>query len=298
MGSKLNLILLFLFLFLLIIIAQIKTSVFLSKRERVTVAVFGQKPYVLSYDKKNKLGHLVYFDPSILVNVPGGYGWYKLGSVSLLGKIEERQKEILKSTFAELSGVVVDIVIYPKDVRVEEGLAADFIDYFLASRSKLDSSLYQFSTNNVFDRLFLKKILGLRVYKLVILNAEKDYFEKNNKKYYRAELLDSRVKGFFYQDIFLESKAKIRLYYSSTDGYKAAKRLSRFIEGFGIKVIDISRSPQKKLDINACMVEFHRDYRLIGRLLADYFHCTKRVKDKVSILIDFFISDSLAKIYL
>ncbi len=205
MDSKIKLFLLFGFLFLLIAAAQVKTSIFLSKRERVSIAVFGEKPYVLSYDKKNHLGHLAYFDPNILVNVPGGYGWYRLGSVSLLGKIEGQQKELLKRTFEELSGAFVDIVVYPKDSAVIDRTKSAFVDYFLSSRSKITPNFYKFSTDNIIDRFLLKKTLRLRMDKLVILSLEKDYFKKNKKSYYRAELLDSRLKGFFYQDIFSSS---------------------------------------------------------------------------------------------
>ncbi len=246
-------------------------SLFLNRRERISIGVFAETPFVYSYNRLTNLAHIVYFDPDIYVDVPGGYGLYRLGSVNLLGKIENRRTEILTRTFEELAGIPVDIVIYPKAGEVvEKASGQPFMDYFFTYRSSdLSSGDNALSTRNIFDRTILKGKFNLRNDRLIMTDATEVYHLKSRKKNYFADKLDTRLKGFFYQQSLTNVPGKVVIY-TSAEGYGAAKRISRRIEGAGLKVFEIElrdKLPPK------CQIDNSKANEPAVRLLSDYYGC-------------------------
>jgi len=281
-------------IFALWLVKQYRSSLFLSKRQVVNIGVFSEKPFVYSYDRNRKIAHIVNFEPDIYVNVPGGYGWYKLGSVNLLGQIENNQNEILKQTFAELAGAPIDLVVYPKKAKVFENQAKNFLDYFYNFRQHwISQSKNSHSVNNLFDRLILPAKLNLRADRLIVINTENLILKEKNQKRYYSEKLDSKIKGFLYQEELLHSPAKVVIF-SSSENYLSARKLMRQVEGLGLKVLELkilSNEPDKH-----CLIKASSNNKKIAKLLADYYNCQVEIDRVPSTMIGFYLNTDLANL--
>lgn len=276
---------------------QIVTSKYLSTRERITIGVYDEIPYVFSYDKRTNLGTVMYFDPDANVEVPGDYGWYKLGSVRLLATIEHKTTELLERTFARLVGVPVDMVIYRNSSDVLSEINEDFLDYFMKKRGS-QSSLskeYGSSIRNLADRLFIRKILDLSPDRLIAVNAENDYVLRAGKPYYTEQKLDSHLKGFLYQRQLTSSGIKVRVI-AHDDEYRGAQMIGRLVEGMGTKVLSIDLTERK---LERCEITSEKSGAAIARLLGIYFPCTVRQDPKgENNVVIFHMGKNIATLYL
>jgi hypothetical protein len=222
-----------------------------------------------------------------MLNVSGGYGMYKLGSLNLLGRIEKKRSAILIKSFQELIGVPVDLVVYPKKALVledEKGSEEGFNDYFFRLRQKgLNRLGVAYSTHNIFDLYMLQRIVNTRVDKLILTNAANEYLESDGNKYYNPEKLDNRLKGFFYQPKLTASHGRVVIL-TTKAGYKAARRIARLIEGMGIKVQEINLLKASTNLKEECFIESHKVFGYEARLFADYFQCRSKNTDEKGVI--------------
>lgn len=290
---------LFLILFIgaLYVFREISTSAFLSPRERITVGIYDQIPYIFSYDKKSNLGTVVYYNPDVQVQVPGGYGWYKVGSVQLLAHIENKTAGLLNRTFANLSGVPVDWVIYRNAKDVISGEMPDFLTYFMQNRElpTLFSKNFAQTTQNLIDKILISHVLSSSPERLIVVDAREDYVTRDGTRYYTQEKLDSHLKGYLYQKNASENAAKVQIF--ATKGqYKGALLIARLIEGMGIKVLSVDQVASTAG--SACVFQFDEPGRQIADVLHTYFPCTqKKGSDSTNVVMSFYLSDSLATLY-
>jgi hypothetical protein len=269
--------------------------VFLSKREKVTIGVYGDTPFIYSYSKKTNLAHIVYFDKENFVNVPEEYGWYSISGVNLLADIENKQNQIMKNVFQELAGTFVDIVIYPKKGTVLAGKnEQDFISYFLKQRKEvLSSDRYKISTRNKFDRYLLRDKLNLRPNRLIVTNMQNQFVREDKKNKYIPDKLDIKLKGYFYQDILTSSNYRVIIHTHRAD-YTKAVRLARYIEGVGINVVDYVIEEEK---IRNCKYVFNNNNQAI-ELLKNYIDCRTTIDGKLNNFIHLYINESFIKNYI
>jgi len=254
----------------LFIYKQLRESLFLGEKDRITVAVFGAQPYVYSYNPTKKLAFVVQFDPEAQLNVPGGYGWYRLGSLDLLGKIEGKRALLLQRAFGELIGAPVDYVYYPKKAALVERSEKNFQEYYLHELKKIHSKKYTHSITNWIDRLLVRGIFAVREDRLVFIDTA-DLVSRHGKEWrYDSELLDSRLKGLFYRESFLSSGLRA-IIVTRTEAYLAAKRLLRQIEGSGIKVIEIEVNDA--LENKHCQIKGASQLKPQVRALALTYNC-------------------------
>jgi hypothetical protein len=278
------------------VVHEVVTSKFLSKRERITVGVYDDIPYVFSYDKAARLGTVIYFNPDVLVTVPGGYSWYRLGSVQLLATIEHKTNFLLTQTFSQLIGAPVDLALYKTSTEVIYGRDTDFLEYFMSNRGlkTLFSKKYALSSGNLIDRFLINRALNASPDRLIVVNAENDYIQRGSKLYYTPERLDSQNKGYFYQKTFSENSVKVRLNVPRKQ-YVAGLEISRLIEGMGIKVLSV------EADLNGqkeCSIRHSKENKKVAEQLHNYFPCTLIYSPDQGIVIDFQLSEDLAKLYL
>ena len=287
----------FLCFLVLYIVHEVVTSKFLSQRERITVGVYDNIPYVFSYDKTTNLGTIIYFNPDVMVTVPGGYGWYRLGSVRLLATIEHKTNILLTQTFAQLVGAPIDAAIYltAQDV-IYEG-TANFLNYFMSKRGikTLFSKDYATSTTNLIDRLLINRALNTSPDRLIVVDAENDYITRDHTRYYTVEKLDSHSKGYLYQKTPAQSSVKVRVLANSKE-YKAGTEIARLIEGMGIKVLSVDEvelPPSRE-----CTLRYGNESKRVAALLYNYFPCRLEYAKEQGIMIDFQINTDLATLYL
>lgn len=282
---------------LLFVVKSYLSSISYSSRERITIGVYGPIPYVISFDRKDAIATIVYFDPRKEVNMPGHYGWYKISSVNYLGEIEHKQSLLISGMFEQLVGVPVDMVIYPQKGELLEYVDEGFYTYF--TRTRMRQSLlydgYTSSVSNLFDRYEMIQILMTQNSQLLIINGNRNQYDAQSEKKYEAEKLDTFLKGYFYQDSLLSSQAKVILHVTKKQ-YKAAMRFSRLLEGLGQKVHTVEIEKKGGL---TCILTYGKDEREIARLLLLYMPRGCRVVEKRAndIIIDMYFNDRFVELY-
>lgn len=276
------------------IVWQFRTAIFLSHRERISVAVFDRIPYVLTYSKQTSLVNVIYFDPEIFVYVPGGYSWYQFKSLSLLARIE-KNPFLYKTTYEELIGAPIDFFVYSKEDNLDFN-DLNFESFFQKIRKEnlFFSNKQIVSTKNLIDLYNLDRVFNSRFDKISFLNYRNDFLIKGNRKIYMGQKTDLNLKGFFYQDQFLSNNLKLRIL-SSKNNYFSAKRLGRIIEGMGIKVLSVEVSNDFKNNERCVFKSSGKGaiYSLIG----NYLSCQYIFDKKQDFISTFYFSDQLGKIY-
>lgn len=249
-----NFIVLFILFFIVTIFLyyQLVNSVILKEKDRINIAVFGNPPFVYSYNVHQDFSVVTFFRPDYLVKVPLGYDWYKIGSLDLLGKIEKQRPSILKAAFGELIGAPIDYVYFPQKARIIEYRSQNNNEaYYHLIQNELFSKNYKHSISNLFDRLLIRRIFKIRADHLLFIETDSLGVEKQERHYYYSDKLDTKLKGMYYHDSLI-NRAYKAIIITEAKRYNEAVLLLRQLEGIGVKVIEIEISP--KLKNKQCLV--------------------------------------------
>jgi len=283
--NKLIVLLIFLLLVVVYVVHQWRTSIILNEKDRINIAVFCKIPFVYSFNPHNDLAVAAYFWPDNLVKVPGGYDWYRVGSLNLLGKIEKQETAILKSAFSELIGAPVDFVFYPKKAAVIGNPQITFDNFYHDFvKSKLFTKEFANSTTNLFDRILLKRLFQVSRSHLLFLNTDDLTIKKDNHLYYYSDKLDTKLKGMFYHESVINQAYKAVIV-TNEEKYKQAEFLLRQLEGVGIKVVDIELA--EKLKNKKCLIQGAENQKKVLQKLSRLFNC--QTKMQKSQIIKFYI---------
>ena len=82
-------------------------SLFNQDKDRINLVVYGPETAFYSIDRSENRHYVMYFPPDLKMQVPGGYGNYRVGSLGKLAKLDENP-EIFKKTFAFSTVASVD----------------------------------------------------------------------------------------------------------------------------------------------------------------------------------------------
>lgn len=301
-SSKFSYVPLFVILIFILLMYSIQTvrqSLFFSSRNRVSIAVLAPHVFVASYDKRTAITNVIYFNADAQVTVPGGYGWYNLSSLPLLGKIEHKEFAIARHAFEELVGAPVDAVVIPVGSDIVDESTEPFIEWFFAKRRSFLaplSSQYKLSDHNIIDWYFFRTILATRKDKLVFVDGSAGLVQtKKNGLRYSAEKLDLTVKGFLYWT-YPSVGGSVNIFVSQ-EQYSAGTRIGRIVEGTGMKVLDV-QTVQKAPD--TCMLIGASQHRNALYSLANYFGCSIKLDESYPYsrgVIHFYIDKKIGTIY-
>jgi hypothetical protein len=215
----------FIFWLILFFVSNLKHSVFLSKKERINILFYGKKTIVFSLGFKNNLSYLILYPANLYLEVPGGYGFYRVGGLGKLAALE-KNPNIFKKTFSSSGSFFLDLYFYQKKEEIYYGKVKEknpwpnFSEIFFTS-----------SNANFFDRIFcfyyliLKKPLSYQV------------IEVNEKNFDRKQFLKN-YQGLFYKKTYRQENLTVQIFY--TKNYNVADLISQILEGEGIRVVDIS----------------------------------------------------------
>lgn len=206
-------------------------SVFLQKKDRINVLFYGPKTvfYSLAFHNVN---YLFRFPTNSEIEIPGGYGRYRIGALGKLVSLE-RKHTLFKKAFSAASSSFVDLYFYPK---------ADTIYYNDSSSSSIPSgvSIFLNSSNaNLLDRFLLY---------IFFLQKPKNQYEEitdlpkmtgDSEALFDRETFFKRFQGFFYNKTYRNIGDRVQILY--TNNYKTAVLISNIIEGEGIQVVDLSQ---------------------------------------------------------
>jgi len=287
------------FILFLYSIQTVRQSLFFSSRNRVSIAVLAPHAFVMSYDKKTAITNVIYFNSNAQVTVPGGYGWYNLNSLPLLGKIEHKEFAITRHAFEELVGAPVDAVVIPVGSDIVDKSSEPFIEWFFAKRRSFLtplSSQYKLSEHTIVDWYFFRTILATRKDKLVFVDGSTGLVQtKKNGMRYSAEKLDLTVKGFLYWT-YPSIGGSVNIFVSQ-EQYSAGTRIGRIVEGAGMKVLDVQTVQQVP---STCMLIGARQHRDTLHSLANYFGCIIKLNESDPYsrgVINFYIDTKIGTIY-
>jgi hypothetical protein len=190
-GFKLFKFLIIFFWLIFFIVLNLKSSIFLNKKERVNLVFYGPKTVVYSLSLNNDLTYLIYYPVNLSLLVPGGYGFYRVGA---LGKLIflEKEPNLFKRIFSASNSFFIDLYFYPKkdeiyfDEKNDKKIWPTLTDLFFNQSNanfidRLLTFYYLWLKNQVFIKqslflikksliktIFLKKISVLFIKKYIV----------------------------------------------------------------------------------------------------------------------------------
>ncbi len=226
---------LFLIIFVYVIyifIKNISNSLFFSSKDRINIIFYGDKTIFISLGLIDNVNYLGELDNNTEVLIPGGYSYYKIGSIGKLSEIEKKP-EIIRKAFSSMHSLYIDYYFYPKNTSVYN--SKNIEDF-----SQLSLNKYLFtdliSDINFFDRVYLFfKISNMKVKDFSIIDYA-TFTDQNNK--FDHEKFSKKYLGYFFEKEYRNERKNVQIIYK--DNLKTALTLSRILEGQGIRVVDLS----------------------------------------------------------
>ncbi len=232
-NNRIKYVLVVLILLLIIVIGnELRQSLFFKNPERVNFAVYGKYPVVYSLGIKDKTNYKIMFYPDLKVQIPGGYGLYRVGAIGKLVKLEG-VPSIFKKVFSSAVFSFIDFYFYPSGEEIYYGQNDKIEDKFKPL------SFFSLKSNaSFFDKVYLSMILYLRRksdFNTLDLISDAS---SNKDEILSVDDLYKHNLGYLYKSLYRKEKRNIQIIY--TKKYETAVNLSRIIEGSGIRVVDIS----------------------------------------------------------
>ncbi len=258
------------FLFILLylmykVVNSFSQSLFFTDRNRINIVMYGADSAFYSLDKKDTRHYAMYFAPDLKMQVPGGYGNYRVGSLGKLVNLENRP-DLFGKTFSVATTTFVTYYFYPDSEELFYGNEVPTTKH----EAKITDILLLKSNAGILDRLYL-------VFFFLGKNSEDfhiiDYSEKvnaiQNDVYFQEDSFIKESIGLLYQKLYRDEQKSIQILYNKD--YNVANRISSLLEGNGIRVNDLS------LDINrskTCTIfESLNVHSSTARDLAEFFKC-------------------------
>ena len=267
-NNKIKKIILISFLFLVsfyLLFKSIKASIFLRNKEKVNVVFYGQNSFFYSFDRVSDSNYIIQMSSDLKGLVPGGYGFYRLGSLGKLVSLEKKTN-LFQKTYSVATSSIVDFYFYPKDVKV-----------YYESKDKSNifpsiSNIFFYHSNaNWIDRIFLYFLFldhNLNHYKII-----------DSSNYSDSLSLAKDIQGTLYKRIYRKMGDNVQIIYLKN--YQTAILISNIIDGEGIRVVDISQNEEIS---DKCLLISKKE-KLTEPIVKDlqfFFHCDIKVGETES----------------
>lgn len=251
-GAKrivLMVLILFLVIFLVTVFRIITNSIFFQDKDQVHLVSYGPKTAFFSFGLKDNTNYGVHFAPDIRVDVPGGYGGYRVGALGKLVSLE-KNPELLVKTFSLATGTFVDFYLIPDSAEIYYGATNE-----PPALPTLRSVFFSKSNMNMFERIY---VAGLLLQRGAGRITSLSYTPSFTQDY----------QGFFFEETFRRERLNVQIIYS--ESYETAVGIAQLIEGQGIRAGDITL---KKLEGGCTVAEEAREPSYTARALAQFFNC-------------------------
>lgn len=270
----------------LIAFVHLKGSLFFTVKERVNVVVYGQQALYYSLGLKDNLHYVIPYYSDLQIQVPGGYGFYRVGALGKLITLEKKPN-LYKKAFSAASTSFTDYYFFPKTTQVFYGKAED------QKQSVPNPIVFLFHHTNAnwFDRIYLTLFfLGKRTNDFINLSNIQTTVREGNKAL-SADEFAKQYQGYFYHRSIRDEGFNIQVQYSHD--YTTGVMLGRVLEGNGIRVADIT---EQSIDIKKrCIIKENKEtVSQTALVLKNFFGCSL-VKEKTGIYDILFIIGSLEK---
>ena len=240
-------------------------SLFITAPDRINILLYGPETYYYSLDRANNRDYAIAFQPDVKVDVPGGYGTYRVGSLGKLALLDD-DPELIKNTFALTTTTFVHFVFLERNDEVYYGEKIPEIQ-----KPSLKKILFSTSNASILDRLYLALILfddKADGYQLIsFLEQKEEVFDDIS---FENELFFKDSIGLLFQETYRDEHESIQVLYPGK--YATAQRISDLLEGNGIRVSDISYDISKH---KTCEVVYSSDSKShTARDIGSYFGCS------------------------
>jgi hypothetical protein len=265
----------FFLLFLIFSGISIKKSFIFSRPDRINIFKYDDDATLYSLSTKDSSHYVIKFNSNLKLLIPGGYGYYRVGALGKLVKLE-KNNDIFIRTISYSTSSFIDRYFYPRRVSI----------YYKSENDKdikmlgLKEILFYKSNSSVWDKLYL-------LWKFFIIEKNKisnlEVFEKDNinkELFFDKDKFDEKYKGLFYQKTYRDENKTVQILYSKD--YNSAFIIGQILEGVGIRVVDISQ--KEPLSKNCAVWENSKKFSKTIMNLASRFHCSLKIR-KLNFLI-------------
>jgi hypothetical protein len=270
----------------IIFIKLISGSLFAHAPDRLQFVVYGQdtKLYSLSHNGDNN--YYIGYSPDLKVEVPNGYGSYRIGALSKLIAYEKKP-ELLSKAFSVATSSFVTYYFYPSKTEI---YYADETPQTYRAPSFTELMMYK-SNARLLDRIYLY-LQVLQTSPSSFQNLDIGLLTKKVQQsiHLSSDAFGQEYKGFFYNRTYRTERFTVQIKY--TNNYNTAVAIGKILEGSGVRVVDIS---EEKVKTKNCTIV--TDTAVGSRTVVDLsavFHCdVKRAKVDTSDIL--FILGSVEK---
>lgn len=244
------------------VISAFANSLFFIRPARMNVVIYGKETMYYSIDFQNKQNYRIQFDPEVKVDIPGGYGQYRVGSLGKLVKLE-KNSDIFQKSFSITTTTFIHYVFYQNNDEIYYENTKDI------KKPTLNFLLFSSSNASLLDRIYLTAILFNTTdsnYKQIRYQKEKNEILDDVQFADKSFIRDSI--GLLYNNDYRKEQKNTQIVYSQN--YKTAQSISSLLEGNGIRVSDINKSST----INDCRVMIEDDIpSQTAKDISKYFSC-------------------------
>lgn len=263
-------------------------SLFTYKGDRINFVIYGAQTAYYSLDKQETRNYVMYFYPDLKMQIPGGYGSYRVGSLGKLAKLDNNP-EILTRTFSIATTSFVHFYYYPNNEEVYYGRNIQK----KSSVPSIKNILFMPGNAGVFDRIYLAFWLMDKKdddFKPIAYGSEKNKI--HNDVFFQEDSFIKNSIGLMFQKQYRDEQKNIQLQYAKN--YGVAERISSLLEGNGIRVnditLDMNRNTQCKILENAEM------FSRTATDISEYFGCHLQ-KGKTDVYDIIFVLGSVEKVW-
>ncbi len=248
------------------IISLYSDSLFVFKGDRINFLVYGKYTAFYSVDKLDTRHYVMYFYPDLKMQVPGGYGSYRTGSLGKLAHLDNKP-EILTNTFSMGTTSFVHRYFYSASEDVYYGKEMPQ----KSTKPSIKSLLFMRSNASLFDRLYLVLLLFDKKdgdFRQIAYQSEVNKI--HNDIFFQDESFIKNSIGLLFQKQYRDEQKNIQLQY--VKNYTVAEKISTLLEGNGIRVNDITLDLKKNKTCK--VIENTYEHSNSARDIADFFGCT------------------------
>ncbi|MEO6509138.1 MAG: hypothetical protein ABIO02_04230, partial [Patescibacteria group bacterium] len=244
------------------LVNSFKKTLFFTKKDRINLVFYNDRTTFYSLGINTEGEYLISFPADLKMEIPGGYGSYRIGALGKLVSLEKKP-ELIQNTFSLATYSFVDYYFYQNTSDVyygsEENESLPSPKMIWSSRSNV----------GVLDKLYLifyfinKKPQDFHN---VPLHSEEN---KEGENIFSAGEFEKRITGYLFQQSYRNERKSVQIMYA--DNYVNADRVGKMLEGNGIRVGDISHDGSL---VRGCIVqEDSVSHSLTAKALVDVFHC-------------------------
>ena len=241
-------------------------SLFTYSGDRINLVMYGSQTAFYSLDKQETRNYTMYFYPDLKMQIPGGYGNYRIGSLGKLAKLDN-EPDILTKTFSVATTSFVHFYFYPATEDVYYG--TDIIKS--PTVPSIRNILFMPSNAGFFDRLYLAFWLLDKKdddFKQIAYQSETNKI--HNDVFFEEDSFIKNSIGLMFQKQYRDEQKNIQLQF--TKNYAVAESVSALLEGNGIRVNDITLDMKRSRDCS--VVENVSIHSRTAIDIAHFFGCT------------------------